>query len=76
MSLKDQEKAKLLIIGLLEDMREASTAELINEAEMLGITECRDRVPSALATLASEGKIDKRISREKKAIIWTISENS
>lgn len=72
MSLKDQERTKTLIVMLLEDMKEATTTELIEEADTLGISECRDRVPAALAELVSEGKIQKRISREKKALLWTL----
>ena len=74
MSMKDQKKAKTLIILLLEDLKEATTAELIEEAETLGMDECRDRVPAALAELNSEGKIKKRVSRKKKALIWTLPE--
>ncbi|UCE14648.1 MAG: hypothetical protein JSV04_05560 [Candidatus Heimdallarchaeota archaeon] len=72
MSMKDQDTAKALIVELLKDMNEATTAELIKEAEMLGIKECSDRIPAALAELASEGKISKHVSREKKALIWTL----
>ncbi len=74
MSIKDQDTAKTLIIELLKDMKEATTAELIEEAETLGIAECRDRVPAALAELSSQGLITKTISKEKKAIIWTLPE--
>ncbi len=74
MSIKDQDKAKTLIIALLEDMIEATTAELIDEAETLGIAECRDRVPAALAELNSQGLIQKTISREKRALIWSLPE--
>lgn len=55
-------------------MKEATTSELIEEAETLGIDECRDRVPAALAELSSQGLIMKTISKERKAIIWTLSD--
>ncbi len=74
MSMKDQKKAKTLIILLLEDLKEATTAELIEEAETLGMDECRDRVPAALAELSYQGLLKKTISKEKKAIIWTLPE--
>lgn len=74
MSMKDQDKAKTLIIALLDDLKEATTAELIDEAETLGIAECRDRVPAALAELNSQGLIQKIISRERKALIWSLPE--
>lgn len=75
MSMKDQDKTRTLIIELLKDMNEATTVELIREAETLGIAECSDRIPAALAELNSEGLVKKQISKEKKAIIWTLSEN-
>ena len=53
-------------------MKEATTVELIEEAESLGIAECRDRVPAALAELSSQGLIVKNISKEKKALVWSL----
>ena len=67
-------KTKRLILLLLEDMGDATTEELIAEAETLGIAECRDRVPSAIADLNSEGLLRKELSREKRAIIWKLAE--
>lgn len=75
MSMKDQDTTNTLIIELLKDMNEATTTELIEEAEMLGMAECRDRIPAALAELNSQGLITKTLSREKKAIIWTLPKN-
>ena len=75
MSFKDIAKAKRLILLLLEDMVEATTEELITEADTLGIAECRDRVPSSIATLYSEGLLKRELSKEKKAIVWSLAEN-
>jgi len=75
MAFKDTAKAKRLILLLLEDMLEATTEELITEAETLGIAECRDRVPSSIADLYSEGLLTRELSKEKKAIIWSLAEN-
>ncbi len=75
MSFKDQTKTKRLILLLLKDMGEATTEELINEAESLGIAECRDRVPSAIADLNGEGMLTKLLSKERKAIVWKLSQN-
>ncbi|WP_455463551.1 hypothetical protein [Candidatus Hodarchaeum mangrovi] len=61
-----------LIILLLEDMHEATTKQLIDEATLLGLAECPDKMPSALAELAAKGQIKKTISREKKAIVWSL----
>ena len=68
------EKTRRLIMFTLQDLGEATTEELITEAETLGIAECRDRVPSAIADLSDEGLLIKRLSKEKKAIVWTLSE--
>ncbi len=75
MSMKDQNTTKTLVIELLKDIKEATTAELIKEAESLGIDECSDRIPAALAELGSQELITKTLSREKKAIIWSLPEN-
>ena len=72
---KSMIKAKRLILFLLNDIGEATTEELINEAEILGIAECRDRVPSAIADLKSEGLLKSEISKEKRAIIWRLVDN-
>ena len=74
MAYKDDVKVQRLIILLLEDMQEATTKELINEATLLGIADCPDKMPSALAELAAKGQIKKAISREKKAIVWSLQE--
>jgi len=75
MSFKDTAKAKRLILLLLEDMLQATTEELITEAESLGVAECRDRVPSSIADLYSEGLVTRELSKEKKAIVWRLAEN-
>ena len=71
---KSMEKTKQLVLLLLNDMDEATTEELITEAEALGIAECRDRVPGAIADLNSEGMLTKKLSKEKKAIVWGLSD--
>ncbi len=68
------EKTKRLILLLLNDMGPSSTKELITEAETLGIAECRDRVPGAIADLNAQGMLTKKLSKEKKAIIWGLSD--
>jgi len=75
MSMKDQDTTQTLIIELLKDMEPATTLELIKEAETLGMAECRDRIPAALAELNAQGSVIKQISREKKAILWTLPED-
>ena len=74
MSIKSLEKSRKLIMFVLQDMGEATTEELIAEAETLGIAECRDRIPSAIADLNAEGLVNKKLSKEKKAIVWSLSD--
>ena len=74
MAIKGIRKARMLVFFLLDE-KELTTEELIAEIELLGIDECRDRVPSALADLSEENLIDKKLSREKKAIIWSLSQS-
>ncbi len=69
------EKTKRLILILLHNDGPSTTEELITEAESLGIAECRDRLPGALAALNSEGKLTKKLSKEKKAIVWDLSDS-
>jgi hypothetical protein len=71
---KGIEQTKQLILLLLHDMGPSSTEELIAEAEILGIAECRDRVPGAIADLNGEGMLTKQLSKEKKAIVWDLSD--
>ena len=73
--MKDQDTTQTLILELLKDMEKATTVELIREAETLGLAECSDRIPAALVELSTQGSVIKQISKEKKAIIWTLSED-
>lgn len=72
---KGLEKTKRLILLLLHDDGPSTTEELITVAESLGVAECRDRLPGALADLNSEGKLIKTLSKEKKAIVWDLSDS-
>ncbi|MFX0087044.1 MAG: hypothetical protein ACFFAU_15405 [Candidatus Hodarchaeota archaeon] len=74
MSIKSMVTARRLIMFTLQDLGEATTEELIAEAEILGIAECRDRIPSAIADLNEEGLLNRKLSKEKKAIVWSLSE--
>jgi len=74
LSFKDTTTSKELVLLLLKDMGEATTEELITEAEIMGLDECRDRVPVAIADLNSDGLLNKKLSKEKKAIVWSLSD--
>ncbi|MFW9914582.1 MAG: DUF4386 domain-containing protein [Candidatus Thorarchaeota archaeon] len=63
---------KRTITLLLAEVGEATTAELIEEASRVS-RECKDRIPRTLIALEEENQITKRISKEKKAIVWTLA---
>ena len=69
-SNSDESKAKIL--NLLKELGEASTAEVIEEASKL-TGRCKDLVPVILVVLEKEKKVRRKISKEKKAIIWSVA---
>ena len=72
MSNSDESKRKIL--ELVKDLGEASTAEIIAEASKTSklTVQCKDLVPVILVVLEKEKKVSRKISKEKKAIIWSI----
>ncbi len=62
---------KRTLTMILEEIGEATTAEIIDEASQKS-RECKDRIPRTLIALEKDKKIIKRISKEKKAIVWTL----
>jgi len=62
---------KETITMILEDLGEATTAEIINESSRVS-AECKDRIPEALRALEEEKKVTKRLSKEKKGYVWTL----
>ena len=70
MSNSDESKAKIL--NLLKELGEASTAEVIEGASKL-TGRCKDLVPVILVVLEKEKKVRRKISKEKKAIIWSVA---
>jgi predicted transcriptional regulator len=70
--LSDNEKA---ILWILEDLGLASTAEIIEEVLDLP-NNCKDKVPSILISLEKKKFITKKISKEKRGIVWVVNQNS
>ena len=68
--LSNSDESKSKVLNLLKDLGEASTAEIIEQASKLS-GRCKDLVPVILVVLEKEKKVSRRISKEKKAIIWT-----
>lgn len=62
---------KETITMILEELGEATTEEIIKEASQVS-RDCKDRIPNTLVTLEEENKIIKRISKEKKALVWRL----
>ncbi|MHA2152022.1 MAG: DUF4386 domain-containing protein [Candidatus Thorarchaeota archaeon] len=59
------------VIRILENLGEATTAEIIDEAAKES-DECKDRVPSNLIVLETDQVVTKRFSKEKKGYVWTL----
>ncbi|MHA2334347.1 MAG: hypothetical protein ACXAEU_20135 [Candidatus Hodarchaeales archaeon] len=70
MTMKRSNPDKTVLL-LLEDLGPSTTQELITEANTFS-SECADRLPGTLVKLEKEGKIKKKLSREKKAIVWSL----
>lgn len=68
-SNSDESKEKIL--NILRELGESSTAEVIAGASKL-TGRCKDLVPVILVVLEKEKKVSRRISKEKKAIVWSI----
>jgi hypothetical protein len=58
---------------ILKNLGEATTAEIIEEASKTA-HDCKDRIPGVLVALEDEGKVVKKISKEKKAIVWRLAD--
>lgn len=70
MSQRDED-AKTAILVVLEELGEASTFEVMEEASKIA-SQCKDQAVSILMTLEKEKKVTKSISKEKKAIVWKL----
>lgn len=67
--LNDQEKA---ILWILQDLGEATTGEVIEETLDLP-NNCKDKVPELLRTLERYNMVSKKLSKERKGIVWWIN---
>lgn len=63
--------SKELVIWTITQLNEATTTEIMEMASKIS-SECKDRLSATLASLLNEGKIQKKLSKEKKAIIWSL----
>ncbi len=64
-------KSKKIILDYLNMGNSATTEEMIQYVSTQA-EECRDKVPQALLALSREGKVLKKISKEKRAFVWFI----
>ena len=67
----NSDESKEKILNILKEIGESSTAEVINSASKLE-GRCKDLVPVILVVLEKEKKVSRRISKEEKAILWSI----
>ena len=63
---------KKAIIMILEDLGEATTAEIVDEATAVS-NDCKDRVPHTLVLMEKDHIIKRNISKVKKAIVWSLA---
>ncbi|MHA2496098.1 MAG: hypothetical protein ACXAEI_11460 [Candidatus Hodarchaeales archaeon] len=62
-----------LIITILSEQGEISTGEIIRKVNREE-KDCIDRIPSVLVALKENNRIKRRVSKEKKAIVWSLIE--
>ncbi|MFW9994203.1 MAG: DUF4386 domain-containing protein [Candidatus Odinarchaeota archaeon] len=66
---------KETITTILKIYGEATTEEIAEKASQVSPV-CKDRVPGTLVSLEEDKRITKRISREKKALVWSLVDQS
>ncbi|NHI88095.1 MAG: hypothetical protein EAX87_01160 [Candidatus Thorarchaeota archaeon] len=62
---------KETITMILKEFGEATTAEIMDQSSKVS-AECKDRIPEALVFLESEGKVAKKLSKEKRGYVWSL----
>lgn len=62
-----------LIIAILSEQGEISTGEIIRKVNREE-KDCIDRIPSVLVALKENNRIKRRVSKKKKAIVWSLAE--
>jgi len=62
---KEKIDSKELIICTITQLNEATTTEVMEMASKIS-SECKDRLCATLASFLNEGKIQKKLSKEKK----------
>ena len=70
--LSNSDESKEKVLNLLKEIGESSTAEIIDIAISKLTGRCKDLVPVILVVLEKEKKVSRRISKEKKAIVWSV----
>jgi hypothetical protein len=67
-----KESTEELIISILSEIGESSTSEIIKRITKEN-NDCIDRVPGALVALKEKKRVTRRLSKEKKAVLWSLS---
>ena len=60
-----------LILAFLSENGESSTSEIVKNVTKID-EECADRIPGALVALREKNQIKRRLSKEKKAVVWSL----
>jgi hypothetical protein len=60
-----------LIIAFLSEHGESSTSEIIKNITKDN-NDCADRIPGALVGLREKKQVKRRLSKEKKAVVWSL----
>ncbi|MFX1254618.1 MAG: hypothetical protein ACFFCZ_23605 [Promethearchaeota archaeon] len=60
------------VIWVLKQLKEATTTEIADKAERIP-RDCIELVSSALISLLRDGRVNRTISKEKKAYVWSLT---
>ncbi|MFX0113805.1 MAG: hypothetical protein ACFFB3_04600 [Candidatus Hodarchaeota archaeon] len=59
------------IIAFLSEFGERSTSEIIKNITREN-KDCIDRIPGALVALREKNQVKRRLSKERKAVVWSL----
>ncbi len=69
---KSKESTEELILSILSENGESSTSVIIKRITKEN-NDCIDRVPGALVALKEKDRVKRRLSKEKKAVLWSLA---
>ncbi|MFX1538051.1 MAG: hypothetical protein ACFFDI_27980 [Promethearchaeota archaeon] len=60
------------VIWVLKQLKEATTTEIADKAEEIS-HDCRELVSRALISLLRDGRVNRTVSKEKNAYVWSLT---